>query len=87
MRRSWGYAFMAVSVVVGLLALAMPLPETVDFAEDLPKPAIPTPQKKAAPQRATKPVKAPPKPTPPKAEKPAPALPTKSTVSGRITRP
>lgn len=77
---------MAVSVLVGLLALIMPVPETVHFEEEAPKRAEPTIEKKGGP-RAQRSPKAAARPTPPKPAKPVPVLPKKTTVSGRITPP
>jgi hypothetical protein len=77
---------MAFSVVVGLLALAMPTPESVTFEESRPLRSEPTIEKKGGPRPQRQP-KGPERAQAPKAPKPDPVVPQKTTVSGRITPP
>lgn len=78
---------MAVSVLIGLLALLMPVPEAVHFEEVVPVRAEPTIEKKGPKAgRAQKDVAQPKPKAPAKPVKP-PVLPKKTTVSGRITAP
>lgn len=83
MRRSWGYAFIVLSVLIGFSALLLPTPEGVVFEQqEAPQPkkgSAKAPAKiKAGPRAAKGKPEAPPK------DEPAPVMPTKNTVTGRV---
>jgi len=79
--RTWGYLAVAAAIVIGCLALLLPVPETVDIAP-MPQPAHKQSVKPAAPKPATRPkVK---RPSHGQTQKPPPRFPMKDTTKTRL---
>jgi hypothetical protein len=87
MRRSWGYAFIVLSILIGFSALVLPTPDTVVFEAQEAPVAKKAPVKSAAKTKGNARAQAKGKNAPePQPEPPKPVMPTKNTVSARVTR-
>jgi hypothetical protein len=64
--RAWGYILVLAATLAGAAALLLPMPETVEFADEQPAPVSKPPQRRPPKPRAT------PKPAAPKAAVPKP---------------
>jgi len=87
MPRTWGYILLVISILIGVGALVLPVPESIELAEveepdDTPARRPPTPQARPRKQAA-------PTPTKPKAATPAEpkSFPKQDTTKQRLTNP
>ena len=80
MPRTWGYLAVAAAIVIGCLALLLPVPETVDIAP-MPQPTRKQPAKPVTPKPAVRPKAK--RPSHGQAQKP-PRFPMQDTTKTRL---
>jgi hypothetical protein len=86
MPRTWGYILLVIAVLIGVGALVLPVPESIEIAkveepDDTPARRPPTPKARPRKQAAPQPAK-------PKAGAPKPkSFPMQDTTKQRLTNP